>query len=61
MIILRILKQRAQYGLNEVEKELPGRSSSSFVQGLLCDAEVLGVLHKTSTDIFPGSIFIASS
>lgn len=45
----RILKQTAQYGLNEVEKELPGGSSSSFVQGLLCDAAVLGVLHKTNT------------
>lgn len=44
-----ILKRTAKYGLNEVEKELPGGNSSSFVQGLLCDAAVPGVLHKTST------------
>lgn len=45
----RISKQTAKYGLNEVEKELPGGNSSSFVQGLLCGAAVPGVLHKTST------------
>lgn len=56
----RILKQTAKYGLNEVEKELPSGNSSSFVQGLLCDAAVLGVLHKTSTtsQIFSMTIFL---
>lgn len=42
----RILKQTAKYGLNEVEKELPGGNSSSFVQGLLCDAACWGCCTK---------------
>lgn len=57
----RILKQTAKYGLNGVEKELPGGSSSSFVQGLLCAAGAVEQNQHYCTDIFPDSIFTTSS